>query len=732
MKFFQSTGKRNWLILCNILLICAMLLTTAVYSGTIMKQKNALQKDTFCNTIESLKQVSKNYLSMEKSGVNDWASYIEARHMNADEALDYIRTASSYDDRAAHLVDMETLSARSSYLQNGSPWIDYYENTRKLNTISSQAFLGKMQQIYESDKDALLVLGKYSMNESHTTVISVGTRVLIREADGTDRPYLLLRLIPVEYLQKSWVFPIDYADAEVSLISQDGGYIVQSPSLRSRSFPEFIRSYNFAEDDNQMYQLEKRLKNEDNGLLEYQDAKGEPCYFYFSSIGEAMDLDILGYIPVSHIKTEGIDWTIVNIIGGGLLLLMFLDGFYMLSMNNEQRKTLRMLERANQAKTQFLSSMSHDIRTPMNAVIGMTEIAKHHLDDPVYAKTCLDKVTTSGNHLLTLINDILDISMVESGKMALNPTNFSVRATAVEMYEMMQEWAEDKNIAVSLSFADITEETVFGDSLRLKQILLNLLSNAIKYTENGGTVHFRVAEQPTRQPDAVCLCYEISDTGMGMSEEFQQTMYSTFTRAADSKTSSIQGSGLGLAIVKQMVDLMGGSIACRSALGEGTTFFVEVTLPIAKQPQTHTAADSAETTGTFAGLRILVAEDNDLNWEIIHVMLAEYGILTERAENGQVCLDLLAEKGAAAYDLILMDVQMPLLDGKETTREIRRRKEIGNIPIVAMTADAFAEDVSACLEAGMDGHLSKPVDMRRLVSLLTKLKNGALRREETE
>ena len=219
---------------------------------------------------------------------------------------------------------------------------------------------------------------------------------------------------------------------------------------------------------------------------------------------------------------------------------------------------------------------------------------------------------------------------------------------------------------------------------------------------------------------------------MGMSEEFQQTMYSTFTRAADSKTSSIQGSGLGLAIVKQMVDLMGGSIACRSALGEGTTFFVEVTLPIAKQPQTHTAADSAETTGTFAGLRILVAEDNDLNWEIIHVMLAEYGILTERAENGQVCLDLLAEKGAAAYDLILMDVQMPLLDGKETTREIRRRKEIGNIPIVAMTADAFAEDVSACLEAGMDGHLSKPVDLRRLVSLLTKLKNGALRREETE
>ena len=270
-------------------------------------------------------------------------------------------------------------------------------------------------------------------------------------------------------------------------------------------------------------------------------------------------------------------------------------------------------------------------------------------------------------------------------------------------------------------------------TLRIRQILINLLTNALKYTSTGGRIEFS-ARQSALENGLAKFVFTISDTGMGMgmSAEFQKNMYNSFSRGTDSRVNKIQGSGLGLAIVKQMVTLMEGTIECQSAVGKGTTFTVTLTLPLDSVQSSSVAADSSLTKDEFAGMRILVAEDNDINWEVINVLLDEYGIKSDRAADGKECVALLQNPESPHYDCILMDIQMPVMNGREAAKIIRSSKNsyLQNIPIIAMTADAFAEDVFACLESGMDAHISKPIDMTQVLTLLKKVKNGILRRKE--
>lgn len=733
----KKSRKNIILILCNVVLVLGMILTAFFYSRFNQEQRNAMKVDAFCTTVESMKQVSENYLSTEKGYVDDWAAYISNQHMTADEALEYIRTTNTHTDRAAHLVDMEDMTARSTTERNGTYWVHCYDEMLKQNTVYSNNFLNKMREMFLGETDKVPVLGKYRVGELQRTVVSVGTKVTIREEDGSDKDYLLLRLIPVEYLQKSWVFPTEFPTAEIGLITRDGGYVIQSPSLRSSSFTAFVRGYNFQDDYNKVDKLAEQLKTEDTGLMIYKDSAGRDSYFYYSCLGQDSDVCILGYIPVADVQTDATDWSVVLMICGTLGLLIIIDGSHILSINRKLRHAVNLAERANLAKTQFLSSMSHDIRTPMNAVIGMTEIARHHLDDPAYVEDCLNKVAISGKHLLTLINDILDISKVESGKMTLNPHAFSLRGNVEEMADMVRHDAQEKQLTLSVEMHDILQDTLVGDPLRIRQIMINLLNNAVKYTEAGGTVRFEVQQYPVEGTDEeVETRFVIADNGIGMTEEFQKTMYNSFSRATDSRINTIQGSGLGLAIARQMAEMMKGSIQCVSAPGKGTTFTVSLQLPVAQEivEMENTSEEENGQTGEFAGMHVLVAEDNQLNWEILQILLEEYGIEADRAENGEICVNRLKNPDVVRYDMVLMDVQMPVMDGREATRRLRRSNDpyVRNIPVVAITADAFAEDIYACLESGMDGHVSKPIDMKQVVPYLRKAKNGTLHKREDD
>jgi len=522
-------------------------------------------------------------------------------------------------------------------------------------------------------------------------------------------------------------------------------------------------------------------------------------------------------------------------------------------INEQLRKAAEAEHRASDAKTRFLSSMSHDIRTPMNAIVGMTAIAEKHIDDTSYVVNCLSKINMASDHLLTLINDILDISKIESGKMVLNPAPFSLADSVKSMVSIVKPQAKAKNQKFEVYVEHIDYENLVADELRLNQILLNILTNAIKYTPDGGKITLTLEEKLSQdREDTVQIRYIVRDTGMGMSEEFMENMYDTFSRATDSRINKIQGSGLGLAICKQMTDLMKGSIECQSAVGQGTTFTVTLDLPIAdhaasqmalphmklllldddedfldsavetfaalgveadraksgveavsmaerqdysviiiswKMPdmdsveiakrvwaraktehptilistydytdigpvaketgvvgfvskpffkstvsrqinwylgncETPMEADSGDDTDELAGLKVLVVEDNDLNWEIAQNLLEMVGICAERAENGQRGVEQLLAAPDNAFDLVLMDIQMPVMNGRDATRKIRSvdREAVRTIPIIAMTADAFAEDIDACMEAGMDGHISKPIDMEKLFAQLRKIK----------
>lgn len=748
MKAWKNQKKTGKLILLglNLFLIAVAVVAALAYSNFFRNKQKQMEIDTFCTMIESMKQISNNYLDMERGYAEDWAKYINQHDMTIEDALEYIRQTNNQSDRYAHIVDMDTYQAYSSYMGSGSSEVKCYEAFAENNTITNQIFIESMKQMYASVDKQTYVLGKYRTTDTQLNVLSVGTRVTIRTEEGSRKDYLLLRVIPVESMRDIWVFPVQYDKAEIGIITKSGDYVVPSNSMRSRSFVELIRAYNFEDNYNQADVLIEQLQSTDSGLLKYKNSQGKECYWYYSSFGDQSGFHILGYIPADEFENRNSNWQIVLIICGILGLMVAMDGTYILRINRKLREAVVEAEHANEAKTRFLSTMSHDIRTPMNAIIGMTDIAKRHVDEPSYMRECLNKVSLASDHLLTLINDILDISKVESGNMVLNPAPFLVEQMVAKLVNMIRPQMQEKDQNLEIITKEITYKCLIADELRLNQIYINLLNNAVKYTNPGGEISLAVWEETIPgDADRVWLMCKVKDTGIGMSEEFQKNMYRSFEREMDSRINKTQGTGLGLAIAKQMVDMMDGGIRCESKPGEGTTFTVSIPLRIAADLSTDielnppeiietTDAESGsqtdgskqhdEGTKVFEGIRVLIAEDNDINWEIICEQLKEYGVASERAENGQICVDMLRASEEGYYDLILMDVQMPEMNGKEAAQEIRRsdRAYDRNIMIVAMTADAFAEDMQACLDAGMDGHIAKPVDMKKVVEVLQRVK----------
>ncbi len=610
------------------------------------------------------------------------------------------------------------------------------------------------------------------------------------------------------------------------------------------------------------------LRNEDIGLLPILN-KGLSL-LSDADVNQALVVytDVRGEVTVWTLMKENPITTTVGVFAAlalvGLVVLfvrMQSDKTYLKkleSANTLAEKARLDAERANQAKSTFLTSMSHDIRTPMNAIIGMTTLAYKHINNPDYVKNCLSKVTLASDHLLTLVNDVLDINKIESGNLSLTPTVFSLADSIMNLANIGRHQLHEKNHRFEIRVHDIKQEYLFADELRINQIFINLLSNAVKYTPADGCITIDVKQEPVEgDKSKVRLIYRIEDTGIGMSEEFQRHMYELFVMANKSGR-TVTGSGVGLSICKQLVDLMGGTIECQSTEGKGSVFTVALELAVANKAVDDlllppmkilladddeiflaTAADTlreiglqpdcvkdggsaiaavkekraagqdypliiidwkmpdmdgVEATrkiraevgeevsiivisayapeeireaalaagangfickpffrsnvyqsiseilglneksndgdsfedGNVRGMNVLVAEDNDLNWEIASELLSVYGVTATRAEHGKACLDILEQSKAGEYDVVLMDIQMPVMDGYEATRAIRRseRADLHALPIVAMTANAYTEDVLLCLEAGMNYHVPKPIDMEKLLGILSELSKG--------
>ena len=393
--------------------------------------------------------------------------------------------------------------------------------------------------------------------------------------------------------------------------------------------------------------------------------------------------------------------------------------------NDEMRRAqdiaaeaLQSAERASKAKTDFLSNMSHDIRTPMNAIIGITTLMKNELHEPEKLAEHLGKLESSGQLLLGIINDILDMSRIESGKTTLNVEKMNLPQQVGQLDSIIRQQAGQRGQTFTVE-THVQHENVLGDPNRLNQVLMNILSNAVKYTPAGGHIRLGVDELP-RNEHYARYRFIVQDDGIGMSEAFQKTIFEPFTREEKSGTNKVQGTGLGMAITKSVVDLMGGSISVESAAGKGTRFEVVLEFPIDTEAdmvqKTQALPEEEETVSPLSGMKFLCAEDNAINAEILEMLLETKGASCTIYSNGQEIVDAFASVKPGEYDMILMDVQMPVMDGLEATRRIRNGENpLGRIiPILAMTANAFLEDMQKSKEAGMDEHLSKPVDIAAL------------------
>ena len=382
------------------------------------------------------------------------------------------------------------------------------------------------------------------------------------------------------------------------------------------------------------------------------------------------------------------------------------------------KAALEIAEKASKAKTDFLSNMSHDIRTPMNAIIGITTLMKNELHQPEKLAEHLGKLETSGQLLLGIINDILDMSRIESGKTTLNVEKMNLTQRISQLDSVIRQQAGQRRQTFTVE-THVQHENVLGDSNRLKQVLMNILSNAVKYTPNGGHIRLEIDEL-THTEHYTKYRFVVQDDGIGMSEEFQKTLFEPFTREEKSGTNKVQGTGLGMAITKSIVDLMGGTIHVESTTGKGTRFEVVLEFPIDAEAdtvqETQVPPEEEETASPLSGMKFLCAEDNAINAEILEMLLEANGASCTICANGQEIVDAFASVKPGDYDMILMDVQMPVMDGLEATRRIRSSENpLGKtIPILAMTANAFLEDMQKSREAGMDEHLSKPVDISAL------------------
>ena len=522
--------------------------------------------------------------------------------------------------------------------------------------------------------------------------------LLEKEHDKIQKQYQLVETISKETAD---VFIIDIK-CRTSTTIKVGGIMLADEKQGVRNYEEtwlwYVEKYVHPDDRAEILDavkienVIKKLENEDEVSIRYRLANSEESKNY--------------QLKFSYLGKKGSNFIVFGI--------RCIDDI--IRVEKEQQA---VLESANRAKSTFLFNMSHDIRTPMNAIVGYTELILKHSNDWEKCLNYLGKIRSSSDFLLSLINNVLEMARIESGKVVLDEAPFETGKMAEEVVAVYSELMKNKNIEF-IHTLDVHTKYIFADKVKIKEILLNLVSNAYKYTPEGGRIVFARRELPCEKKGYIVMETVVTDNGIGMSKEYLPKLFEEFSREQNATENKIQGTGLGMPIVKKLVELMGGTITVESELGKGTTFVVRIPHRIAGVEDIQRDDIVVVDTGIFKGRRILLAEDNDLNAEIATEILKDVGFVIERAADGIICIDMLQKAASNYYDLILMDIQMPNMDGYKATKIIRTMDDPArrNIPIIAMTANVFEEDKRAALSAGMDGHIAKPIKVNKLMEMI--------------
>lgn len=697
------------------------------------RQKRLLQEQKY---ISELQEYAEKLSSYKKAILSDALISLEA-DLSRDEL--YYGIWKDDDGREVPLADILGLQTPCSYDEYIKAWKE-----RFVTGYSSESFSGStdreyLLQTFENgsseitfDYEAKTISGRKTWlrrcicmirNQAGSVIAYTSVKDISALVEAEKREESYIRALATEYDSIAVVeFSPDKKDDTITLHSRVDGNLKEV--LKSEFLEEktFIRRVDMLcgmvhpddrEDFRKSISREAIFESFDSGRnhtvdFRIPDKNGESVYYQARFIPMRTDDGTLtGMIAC----LRNIDTEIKNEFG----------------VRRELEEAKAAAEAASNAKSSFLFNMSHDIRTPMNAILGFTRIAQNHTDDIEQVKDCLHKIEVSGEQLLDLINDVLEMSRIESGKINTDFAPVRISDSFVKIDPMFTSLAMTKSIDYSASVGDISDDYVWMDAFHTSRIFTNIISNAIKYTPNGGKVKAHLEQiSPVRSDGLAEYRFTVEDTGVGMSEEFLEHMYEEFARENTSTVSRQTGTGLGLSIVKKLTDTLGGSISVESSRGVGTKF--EVILPLKPETEAEIAENHIVETGSgstdnsniaLRGKRVLLAEDNELNREIACDILSENGLEIESAEDGKIAFDMYKEKGAGYYDFILMDIQMPVMDGYEATGLIRKHENGGRrVPIIATSANAFAEDIKRSLESGMDAHIAKPIDPAELVKVI--------------
>ena len=728
-------GKKKVLSLGGLLMVILLCV-----SGFLCFFTNYIDKILYDERLGQMSEVTKQLFSGLNDVVeNNWeGASVQRNTLQAaspttlNDLYGFMEKQEVISEMQAKDISLIAVDSTGKYYKSDGPHglmreIKYLDSVpRMVNYVSNTMTSGESSMVYLYELDTPVTV--QDDNQKDVTIIYYGTMQNMKR------------------LNKYFNCSAYNNENSVYVLDEDGMKLFNSSAV------ELVHGYNIYNVLKQMkyyhnQDFDKTLKQLEETGSAYSSAVLDGVEYYYAIANlDYAEWTILFMVPASCVAVNTVRLTktvMIIVLGFATIMVIVLVAVVSTMIHIQQKKVLDlerennhklaealdMAREANRSKSTFLANMSHDIRTPMNAIIGITALIEHDVDNAAKVKEYAKKIEISSQHLLGLINDVLDMSKIESGKTTLNFVDFSISEMLRRIEILFRPQTDAKNQTLLITKEHIHHEWLNGDSVRLMQVFNNLMSNAIKYTKEGGRIQFFAEECQTNSSVYAKFRFVVKDNGIGMSEEFQDKIFDSFTREENSVTNKIQGTGLGMAISKNLIQAMGGTLEVKSEKGKGSCFEVIVDIKIAENKEVYQPeqiADEKQDETILNGMCFLCAEDNELNAEILKELLDIEGAKCQICENGEKVVEAFEKSQPGEYDMILMDIQMPVMNGYEATKAIRNSKHpmAKTIPIIAMTANAFSEDIQQSFSAGMNAHVSKPVEMKVLGKAIQNIKAG--------
>jgi len=718
--------KRN-IIIINILIVGLILFVIVKYANDRAHESNLASIASFEKMTTTTGQIIANYLEDEQHLCDIWANFINrsaeaGEPMTVDVAISYIRKAKISPEISGHLI----------YIDDGS--LDGISTSASTTDPTDYSVDYSPIKIFD-DLENGLAEGQVNLTRAYTNPlngvqsIAFWNRVKILDDESGDvRDGLVIRVVPVSSLEHKLVFlEGEYENVEISLIDWDGDYLIHGKSLKNSNFFEYFKSYNPMSP--QEYNEVINSIRTDIGSMHIRNSKNEDSVIAYTPLRGLTSWYLIAYIPAKELTdSSSIDWLLLGIASGGLIILLLFNMCILRGYNRRLSVAAEAANQANEAKSLFLSTMSHDIRTPMNAIIGMNEMIirdSHEEETLMYA----DSIRTAGDTLLGIINDILDFSKIEAGKMEIIPVDYGFVSLLNDLVNMVQRSAEEKGLTFELDVDRNIPSVLCGDEIRIKQVITNILSNAVKYTKEGGIVFSISCNKCEDDGDAVILHVSVKDTGIGIKKEDLDKLFVAFERIEEKKNRNIEGTGLGMAIAESFLSMMGSRLCVESEYGKGSVFSFDLKQKVVNpEPMGEFDAaykrylsDRKQYKAKFVApkARILVVDDTEVNLKVFVNLLSKTKMQIETADSGDAAITLFKQN---FYHVIFLDHMMPDKDGIETIKEMKACMDTPNkeTPVICLTANAVSGMRKMYIEAGFNDYLTKPIDTGRLEKMLLK------------